>query len=440
MKTRIKFALLLATPVFFTSGVTAQPLTVLTNFNGNNGAAPQAGLLVSGNTLYGTTSAGGAANAGTVFSINSDGNGLTNIYSFQGGNDGRGPVSDLVLSGNTLYGTVALGGPAGAGVVFAVDTNGGGFSNVYSFAGGGDGADPEAGLILCGNTLYGTTFVGGASGDGAVFRVNTDGTAFTNIYSFIGGTNGSNPESKLVLSGNTLYGTTYGPYSGGTGYGTVFKVNIDGSGFSNLYNFSGGADGANPEAGLVLSGGVLYGTAFAGGSDGNGAVFSVTTNGASFHSYDFNFTIGANPAAALILSGGALYGTASSGGADGWETIFEINTNGGNFTNLYSFSDTVDGAGPEAALALAGNALYGTTEATDESGYGNIFALSLPNQSVSLQIGLSGGKAILTWSNAAFSLQTAPAVNGAFGNVAGATSPYTNSAANAQQFFRLWKN
>src|SRR5437762_12855732 len=86
-----------------------------------------------------------------------------------------------------------------------------------------DGANPVAGLILSGNTLYGTTVYGGSSGNGTVFNVNTDGTAFTALYSFTAtsgfpdfiNSDGTYPFAGLVLSGNTLFGTArYGGSSG----------------------------------------------------------------------------------------------------------------------------------------------------------------------------------------------------------------------------------
>ena len=70
-----------------------------------------------------------------------------------------------------------------------------------------DGAQSEAGLILSGNTLYGTASNGGSSGNGTVFAVNTDGTGFTTLHSFTDGNDGANPGAGLILSGNTLYGT-----------------------------------------------------------------------------------------------------------------------------------------------------------------------------------------------------------------------------------------
>ena len=441
MKTNVKpFRFILALLSLGTCA-TAQTLTTLVTFNGSDGANPQAGLVASGGTLYGTTYAGGSSNAGTVFAINANGSSFSNVYSFTGGNDGHGPQAGFILSGNMLYGTTELGGASGFGTVFAVNTNGSGFTNVYSFNGGSDGAEPEAGLVLMSNTLYGTTFFGGQFGEGSVFRVNTNGAAFTNIYSFSGGTNGSNPEAGLVLSGNTLYGTTYGPFYGGTGYGTVFRVNTDGSSFSNVYSFTDSTDGANPEAGLVLAGGTLYGTAFGGGYFGNGTLFSVNTNGSGFRSCLFNYTDGANPQAGLLLSGNTLYGTTTNGGTDGYGAVFQVGTNLSGIINLYSFSGGSDGANPAAGLALVGNTLYGTTQTADYGfGYGTVFALQAPAVPIPLNIALNGSHVTLSWTNAAFALQAATNVAGVYTNMPGATSPYTNAITDAQQFFRLQEN
>jgi uncharacterized repeat protein (TIGR03803 family) len=232
-------------------------------------------LILSGNTLYGTAQSGGSSGAGTVFAVSTAGTGFTNLHSFTG-SDGGNPQAGLILSGNTLYGTAYGGGSSGYGTVFAVNTNGTGFTNLHSFT-YSDGANPEAGLILSGNTLYGTAYGGGSSGQGTVFAVSTDGTGFTNLYSFTGGSDGANPAAGLILSGNTLYGTAY--RGGDFGYGTVFAVNTDGTGFTNLHSFTYSfiySSGGNPQAGLILSGNTLYGTAYGGGSSGKGSVFSLS--------------------------------------------------------------------------------------------------------------------------------------------------------------------
>jgi uncharacterized repeat protein (TIGR03803 family) len=237
-------------------------------------------LILSGNTLYGTTSYGGNSDNGTVFAINTDGSSFRTLYSFTGLNppgtnsDGALPWAGLILSDTTtLYGTAQFGSSTGKGTLFAVNTDGTGFRTVHDFGGGSDGAEPLAGLILSDNTLYGTTFDGGSSGFGAVFKVNTDGTDFTSLHGFTDGSDGAHPHAGLILSGDTLYGTASA--GGSPGVGTVFEVNTDGTSYTNLHRFTAG-DGGSPYAGLVLSGSTLYGTAYRGGSSGNGTVFSLS--------------------------------------------------------------------------------------------------------------------------------------------------------------------
>ena len=361
--------------------------TVLKEFNGDDGVEPSGGLVLSGTTLYGTTAAGGNYGYGTVFAVNTDGTGFTVLKKFNG-DDGDAPSGGLVLSGTTLYGTTVSGGSSGYGTVFAVNTDGTGFATLYSFTGGSDGANSNAGLILSGNTLYGTTVSGGNSGYGTVFAVNTDGTGFT-LLKELNGYDGANPAAGLVLSGTTLYGTTVS--GGNDGHGTVFSVESDGSSFTVLINFAGG-DGANPYANLMLSESTLYGTTYGGGSSGNGTVFSVNTNGNSYAVlYSFTEPVygtnadGANPQAGLVLSGTTLYGTTAYGGSSGNGTVFSVNTDGSGYTVLYSFtgstlngsySTNADGANPVAGLVLSGTTLYGTTTGGGNSGNGTVFSVN----------------------------------------------------------------
>jgi uncharacterized repeat protein (TIGR03803 family) len=265
---------------------------------GNNPSPPVvigSGSNGLGNTMYGTTYYGGNTGNGTVFAINTDGMGFATVYTFSapsgynnGGNyinsDGGNPEAGLIISGNTLYGTTHYGGLGGNGAVFAVNINGNGFTNLHSFSemeynANSDGAVLDAGLVLGGNTLYGTTSTGGSRGCGTVFAVNTDGSGFTNLHSFMGASDGASPQAGLILSGDTLYGTAY--YGGKFNNGMVFALNTNGSYFTNLHSFTSlqnvsNADGANPQAGLILSGTTLYGTTSYGGSDGYGTVFALS--------------------------------------------------------------------------------------------------------------------------------------------------------------------
>src|ERR1041385_8587746 len=109
------------------------------------------------------------------------------------------------------------------------------FTTLYSFTGSSDGANPFAGLILSDKTLYGTANGHGSSSNGTVFAVNTDGTGFTNLHNFTA-SEGSNIFAGLILAEQTLYGSASG--GGISGDGTVFKVNTDGTGFTILHSFT----------------------------------------------------------------------------------------------------------------------------------------------------------------------------------------------------------
>src|SRR5579859_4737292 len=72
------------------------------------------------------------------------------------------------------------------------------YTDLYSFsppsgfpASNTDGAVPYCALVLSSNVLYGTTFEGGANGQGVIFSVHTDGTHFTNMHSFSALSSGS---------------------------------------------------------------------------------------------------------------------------------------------------------------------------------------------------------------------------------------------------------
>jgi uncharacterized repeat protein (TIGR03803 family) len=231
--------------------------------------------------LYGTAPGGGSWRNGTVFRLGTDGTGFITLHNFTdsttsfgaySNSDGVAPKGELVLVGNTLYGTTALGGSNGFGTIFAVTTDSSVFRTLHSFTGGEDGASPHAGLVCSGNVLYGIAQTGGSLGCGTVFAINTDGTSLRTLHSFNGGTDGANPAARLTLSDNTLYGAAL--YGGSTGNGTVFKLNTDGTGFTTLLDFTASLNsigiptnsvGFWPNS-LALSGNTLYGTATAGGS------------------------------------------------------------------------------------------------------------------------------------------------------------------------------
>jgi len=270
------------------------------NATNSGGASPGATIASTGNTLFGVTSAGGVSANGTLFSITTNGTAFSVLYNFSAldcgtgtNTDGATPWGSLVLNGDTLYGTASAGGAGGNGLVFSVKTNGTGFTALHYFtsmdlntATNTDGAIPYGGLSLLSNVLYGTTSAGGYGGSGTIFSIGTNGTGFAVLHHFssvspTSGTNvdGARPSVALMSAGHFLYGTA--PIGGVAGNGTVFSLNLNNSQFTTLHSFSAlGAgstnnDGAFPVGDVVVVGNTLYGTTFSGGPSAAGIVFSV---------------------------------------------------------------------------------------------------------------------------------------------------------------------
>ena len=326
--------------------------------NAPDSGNPEGDLAVAGSGFFGTSLGGGNSGVGSVYLGSTDGSGsLIQSFAVVSANEatnsgGASPSGLLALSGNTLYGTTAAGGAAANGTVFSLSTNGSAFADLHDFGAldsntgtNSDGALPMGGLLLSGSTLYGTASAGGSGGAGVVFSLDTSGGSFTVLHNFtpldpVMATNpdGAFPAGGLVLSNGILYGTTF---SGGTGgKGVIFSMGADGSGFAVLHNFSPtdpltgtNWDGASPCAPVALSGGKLYGTASAGGTNASGTVFSMGTSGAQFQTLHAFTAIdpttgtnrdGALPVAGVLPLAGSLYGTTFSGGPGGEGTVFAL--------------------------------------------------------------------------------------------------------------------
>jgi len=346
-----------------------------------DGAVPYGSLIISGSTLYGMSHGGGDYDMGTIFKMQTDGSGFALLHSFIGGTaDGWSPWGSLIISGSTLYGMTYLGGDTNGGTIFKMQTDGSGFTLLHSFAGGtADGKWPYGSLIISGSTLYGMTYYGGDNDIGTIFKIQTDGTGFTLLHEFIGGLDGSKPYGSLILSGSTLYGMTY--YGGDSGYGTVFKIQMDGTGYTQLHAFSSGTlDGATPGGDLIISGSTLYGMSRSGGDFDKGTIFKMQTDGSGFallHEFAGKPDDGGYPNGSLILSGSTLYGMTCYGGMD-FGTVFKIQSDGSGFTLLHEFAGGAnDGAEPFGDLIVSGSTLFGMTYKGGDSDYGIIFSLPL---------------------------------------------------------------
>src|SRR6267378_4243088 len=200
-------------------------LDVLAAFGPAGPQNPQAPLIqgTDGN-FYGTTSQGGASNAGTVFQLTPAGT-LTVLYTFTGGTtDGATPNAGLIqATDGNFYGTTVNGGAFSAGTVFQL-TPAGTLTVLHEFTGGStDGATPYAGLIQASDrNFYGTTVNGGGSGAGTVFQLTPAG-AVSVPYAFTGGTDGAAPVAGVIQAADgNFYGVTQS--GGALGGGTAFRL------------------------------------------------------------------------------------------------------------------------------------------------------------------------------------------------------------------------
>ena len=147
------------------------------------------------------------------------------------------------------------------------------FNVIYTFTGQNDGANPYAGVSIdTQGNLYGTTAYGGSYGHGAVFELRRSGSSWNimPLYSFAGGTDGAQPRARVVIGPDGgLYGTTFnggGTGCGGKGCGTVFSMHAPTWKETVLYRFTGGTDGGLPLGDLVFDkAGNIYGATQQGG-------------------------------------------------------------------------------------------------------------------------------------------------------------------------------
>ncbi len=352
--------------------------TVLHAFRGgSDGSLPVAALVKWHGTLYGTTQNGGSTDNGTVFSVTAA-RVETVLYSFKGGSDGAYPDAGLINVGGTFYGTTYGGGGTGCtghgaigcGTVFSV-TPAGVETVLYAFKGGKDGSALFGGVVEVNGVFYGATDLGGGSGCGGsgcgtVFSVTPAGVE-TVLHTFKGGGDGANPIAGLLADGGTLYGST--SQGGGrtcigvSGCGTVFSVTPAGV-KTVLYTFKGGADGYYPTGDLIDDGGTLYGTTVFGGVYNScGAVFSVTPAGVEtvMHAFRPGGNHGCYPIGGLVELNGKFYGATRFGGASGLGAVFSVGPLGFEKV-VYSFKGGGDGAYPSIGLMKMNGTLYGTTQ------------------------------------------------------------------------------
>ncbi len=313
-----------------------------------------------------------------------------------------------VLDGK-FYGATAAGGSAGMGTAFAFDPSTNGLTILHAFRGGIDGEQPNAGPIAVDQSLYGTTFQGGAIGFGTVYRLDPATRRLRTLHSFTSAADGAHPQSQPTALNGFLYGDTF---DGGNapigcidtdyywGCGVIFKYDPVSNKTTIAHSFQG-TDGLLLPAALTEAKGLLYGVTQRGGAGGVGTVFSLDPAYGlltTLHSFDFKLDGGAGPMTPVIVVGDALYGIAAYGGSSkpcitGPEpcgVIFRIGLKSRAFTSVYRFSGLVDGYDP-TGLTYYDGMIYGLTYAGGKHGRGSVFAIDPATDSFSSVYSFTGG-------------------------------------------------
>ncbi len=230
-------------------GVRSWTYKVLYSFQpGSDGFNPSGPLYFdSAGNIYGTTQSGGLrtgsdcsyTGCGTVFKLtkNSDGQWTESIlYQFTGNTDGERPSGGVVLDASSnIYGGTSHG-DNGDGNLYQLIPNGhGGYTeNTIITYNGRNGTEPNVAmqgsnfLVDASGNLWGTTYMGGATGNGTIFKlVPGANPAYTDVYDFQGTSDSGTPIGTLVsdAAGN-IYGATTG---GGSNLGTIYELTFNGS-------------------------------------------------------------------------------------------------------------------------------------------------------------------------------------------------------------------
>jgi uncharacterized repeat protein (TIGR03803 family) len=173
----------------FRIGTDGSGFKVLHAFSGGrkDGDTPHGGLTLAGSTLYGMTQKGGSNDYGTIYKLSTGGAAFALLHTFTGQQGGDFPEGGLVLDAGTFYGMTSDWKAHGHGKIFRIGTDGGGFNVLHAFGGASDGRAPTGTLILYNSALYGMTSSGGMGNQGTLFRINTDGGGFEVLHSFAGG-------------------------------------------------------------------------------------------------------------------------------------------------------------------------------------------------------------------------------------------------------------
>jgi len=298
-----------------------------------------------------------------IFKVKPDGTDFTKLYVNRNGQT----VGHLVLSGGVLYGIT------GEGVIYKINTDGSGYTKISSIY--GVSLSP---ITISDGVIYGTTDQYGAYNAGFMYKINIDGTGYTKIMDFEKYGNPADPNpsisystGELCVSGSTIYGIAK-QYR--LGYGAVYKINTDGTGCTILYNFHE-KKGVYPTGDIHIEGNVLYGVTsyYTDPYETDlASIFSINTDGTNYTQlHTFSST---NTVISFTVDGSGIYGTDY-----GSNSIFSVNKDGSNYQTLFNSFDDTTGVPVYKGVTKVGTILYGPTDWRADGNGGSLFSFDLNN-------------------------------------------------------------
>ncbi len=355
--------------------------------HGEGVAWPLANLLETRDGhLVGTGGRGGLYQFGAVFRANKDMTEVDILHDFGSvPDDGETPSTAMIEGGDgRFFGVTPYGGTDGSGVLYSLAPTSGEYQVLHRFRANSDGSGPFGGPILWDNDwLIGSTLLAGPANAGTLYRIRTDGSDFQVIKVFGGQTDGNAPLGDLVLSADgEIYGVT--AQGGLFGMGCVYRAHVTDQSYQVLHHFGIiPGDGAVPRAGLTLGrDGKLYGTCASGGASDAGVVFCLNPDGSEYDIIQHLNTTPESPflvtSALVQWSDGLFYGTSNFGGAFEGGTVFSVDPDGGEMKILVDFEPRSSNEHtPVGGLMLASDgSLYGTCSQGGPTDSGSVFRLT----------------------------------------------------------------
>lgn len=358
-----------------TSGNNFEPFFPINQREGGHGNLDI--LLADDETIFVPTAEMGRHDGGALNQCDTAGVGSGLYHWGYSANGFRSTDGLIKATDGKLYGTTSIGGITGNGTVFSVNENGTGYTKLHEFS-DAEGYEPGGKLLEAGDgKLYGACKQGGPTGTGCIYRMDKNGSNFQIVYNFQTFSNGYSPVGSLAEdNAGVLYGATF--YSS-PGFSVIFKMNRNGSNYTVLKLFDN-AEIHYPYNGVTLSGGYLYGSCGYGGTENKGGVFRIKTDGTGYQLLrDFTGATDGVQAMStpIVATNGKLYGSTVNGGSNGFGTIYSMDVTGSNYAIIKNFTDAADGSYPEAGLIQGSDGLlYGTTLFSSPGG-GNIFKMNL---------------------------------------------------------------